>query len=92
MCWRCFPLWESEEEARAQVLYGLEHCDILKISDNEIQWLTGETDYSKGVEWIQKRYRLHYHHQKRRTAGDAKRAGNPCVISGYYGIDFTLRM
>ena len=29
-----FPLWKSEEEARAQVLYGLEHCDILKISDN----------------------------------------------------------
>lgn len=51
-----FPLWKSEEEARAQVLYGMEHCDVLKISDNEIQWLTGETDYSKGVEWIQKRY------------------------------------
>lgn len=51
-----FPLWKNEEEARAQVLYGLEHCDILKISDNEIQWLTGETDYTKGVEWIQKRY------------------------------------
>ena len=53
-----FPLWKSEEEARAQVLYGLEHCDILKISDNEIQWLTGETDYTKGVEWIQKRYEI----------------------------------
>lgn len=53
-----FQLWKNEEEARAQVLYGLEHCDILKISDNEIQWLTGETDYTKGVEWIQKRYEI----------------------------------
>lgn len=53
-----FPLWKSEEEAREQVLYGLEYCDILKISDNEIRWLTGETDYSKGVEWIQKRYEI----------------------------------
>ena len=35
------PLWESMEEARKQVLYGLGHCQILKISDNEIQWLTG---------------------------------------------------
>ena len=34
------PLWESMEEARKQVLYGLGHCQILKISDNEIQWLT----------------------------------------------------
>lgn len=51
-----FPLWKSEEEARVQVLYGLGHCNILKISDNEIQWLTGETDYTKGVEWIKERY------------------------------------
>ncbi len=51
-----FPLWRSEAEAREQVLYGLGYCDVLKISDNEIQWLTGEEDYSKGVEWIKERY------------------------------------
>lgn len=46
------PLWNSLEEAKEQVLYGLKQCDILKISDNEIQWLTGETDFTKGVEKI----------------------------------------
>lgn len=51
------PLWKSMEEARQQVLYGLEHCDILKISDNEIRWLTGEEDYTAGAEWIYGRYR-----------------------------------
>lgn len=51
-----FPLWDSEEEAREQVLYGLEYCDILKISDNEIQWLTGKEDYTEGVEWINNSY------------------------------------
>lgn len=50
------PLWNSLEEARQQVLYGLNYCDILKISDNEIQWLTDEKDYSAGVEWITSRY------------------------------------
>mgnify|MGYP003303070180 CR=1 FL=1 len=50
------PLWNSLDDAREQVLYGLNYCDILKISDNEIQWLTGEEDYSKGVEWITQRY------------------------------------
>ena len=35
------PLWKSLDEAKEQVLYGLKHCHILKISDNEIQWLTG---------------------------------------------------
>ncbi len=50
------PLWKSLDEAKEQVLYGLSQCDILKISDNEIQWLTGLEDYTEGVEWILERY------------------------------------
>ncbi|MDL2205600.1 carbohydrate kinase [Eubacteriales bacterium OttesenSCG-928-N13] len=46
------PLWRSLEEAKAMIRYGLAHCDVLKISDNEIQWLTGEEDYTAGVEKI----------------------------------------
>ena len=46
------PLWVSLDVARDQTLYGMAHCDILKISDNEIQWLTGEEDYDKGIDWI----------------------------------------
>lgn len=37
---------------------ALGQCDILKISDNEIQWLTGEEDYTKGVEWINRSYSI----------------------------------
>ena len=40
------------------MLYGLGQCDILKISDNEIQWLTGEEDFTKGVHWILERYHI----------------------------------
>lgn len=46
------PLWNSLDDAKVQVLYGLTKCDILKISDNEIQWLTGEEDYTAGVKKI----------------------------------------
>lgn len=46
------PLWESLELAKEQVRYGLTYTDILKISDNEIQWLTGEEDYTAGVKKI----------------------------------------
>ena len=49
-------LWNDLEEARKQISFGLEHCDILKISDNEVQWLTGEEDYDKGIRSIQERY------------------------------------
>ena len=52
------PLWNSLDEAKEQVLYGLGQCDILKISDNEIQWLTGEEDFTKGVYWILERYHI----------------------------------
>lgn len=50
------PLWDSMDEAKEQVLAGLGYCDILKISDNEITWLTGTDDYKEGVEWIFSRY------------------------------------
>ena len=52
------PLWDSMEEAKEQVLTGLGHCDILKISDNEIQWLTGKEDFIEGIEWIYDRYEI----------------------------------
>ncbi len=52
------PLWDSMENARDQVLKGLSYCDILKISDNEIQWLTGKEDYIEGVEWIFERFAI----------------------------------
>jgi fructokinase len=50
------PLWKSLDEAKEQVLYGLSQCDVLKISDNEIQWLTDKEDYTDGVNWIKERY------------------------------------
>lgn len=45
-------LWESLEDAKKQVLYGLGKCHILKIADNEIKWLTGEDDFTRAVNKI----------------------------------------
>ena len=50
------PLWKSLDEAKAEIEYGLSKCDILKISDNEIQWLTGKNDYTEAVKWIREKY------------------------------------
>lgn len=49
-------LWDSMDNARIQVEYGLGMCDILKISDNEIQWLTGEMDFTEGVKKIREKF------------------------------------
>ncbi len=50
------PLWETLDDAKEQIFYGLGHCQILKISDNEIRWLTGEEDFTAGVRWIRERF------------------------------------
>ena len=50
------PLWKSMDLAKEQISYGLEHCNILKISDNEIQWFTGEEDFDQGIERLRKEY------------------------------------
>ena len=49
-------LWKSLDEAKEQIFYGLAHCDVLKISDNEIQWLTGKEDFTEGVKELKKNY------------------------------------
>ena len=43
------PLWPSPEAARDQIAWGLAHCDILKIADNELLFMTGETDFDRGA-------------------------------------------
>lgn len=52
------PLWNSLDEAREQIAFGLSQCDILKISDNEIQWFTGKQDFDEGVAALQSTYQI----------------------------------
>lgn len=50
------PLWKTLDEAREQIAWGMEHCDYLKISDNEITWFTGCDDYDEGVKALKEKY------------------------------------
>lgn len=52
------PLWSSLELAKEQMEYGFGFCDILKISDNEIQFVSGKEDYDEGIRYLQERYRI----------------------------------
>ena len=52
------PLWSSEEKARGKIAYGLSVCDILKISDNEIEFMTGTADIDAGIAKIRKQYNI----------------------------------
>ncbi|MBR5509022.1 MAG: carbohydrate kinase, partial [Lachnospiraceae bacterium] len=50
------PLWKTLDDARAEIEYGLGKADILKISDNEVEFLFGTTDYDKGAELLREKY------------------------------------
>lgn len=50
------PLWDSMEDAREQMAFGLSRCDILKIADNEVEFFTGESDFDKAAALLQQRY------------------------------------
>ena len=52
------PLWESLEDAKREIEYGLTKCDVLKISDNEVEFLFGTTDYDKGAALIREKYNI----------------------------------
>lgn len=49
-------LWKSMDEAREQILYGLSKCDVLKISDNELEFVTGTSNFDRGVKFIMKKF------------------------------------
>ncbi len=50
------PLWGSLDEAKKQIEYGLTRCDVLKIADNELEFMTGETDFDKGAAILRAQY------------------------------------
>lgn len=49
------PLWGSLEEAKKQILWGLNYADVMKISDEEVEFLFG-LDPVKGTAHILENY------------------------------------
>lgn len=52
------PLWSSLDLAKEQMEYGFGKCDILKISDNEVQFVSGKEDYDEGIAYLQETYNI----------------------------------
>ncbi|OKP90996.1 glycoside hydrolase [Paenibacillus helianthi] len=51
-----FALWDSKEEARQNVIWGMNYADILKISEEELSFITGTSDVEQGSLEIQQQY------------------------------------
>ncbi|MEZ3487675.1 MAG: carbohydrate kinase [Lachnospiraceae bacterium] len=52
------PLWGSLDDAKEQIEYGFQYCDVLKISDNEIQFVSGKEDYDEGIRYLKEKYQI----------------------------------
>lgn len=50
------PLWSSLNIAKEKMDYGFRQCDILKISDDEVTFFTGESDVLEGAKCIKEKY------------------------------------
>ena len=50
------PLWENLVEAKEQMLFGMSQCDIMKISDNEIEFVTGKETIDEGIRDIREQF------------------------------------
>jgi len=49
-------LWESMDEAKNIIDKGLGYADILKVSEEELEFITGIADLSEGSEYIREKY------------------------------------
>lgn len=52
------PLWKSLDAAKEQILYGLSQCDILKISDEELEFITNCKEIEKGVKILEDNFNI----------------------------------
>lgn len=50
------PLWADLGDAKEQIAWGLAQCDILKISDNELEFMTDTKDFDEGVAILRAKY------------------------------------
>ncbi|MBO4289897.1 MAG: carbohydrate kinase [Lachnospiraceae bacterium] len=50
------PLWRSAKAAKEQIAWGLSRCDVVKIADNELEFMTGQTDFDTGAAMLKEQY------------------------------------
>lgn len=85
------PLWPSLDEAKEQIAWGMKQCDVLKISDNEIQWFTGIYDFDKAAEYIRENYKnIRLICLTKGPDGSAAYYGGRKVEAGAFEMDDTI--
>lgn len=53
------PLWDDLTEAKKVIEVGLEYTDILKVSNEELEFITGNKSLEEGSQYISEKYGIH---------------------------------
>ena len=81
------PLWDSLETAKAEILSLLPQADILKLSEEEAQFLFGEQDCARLAQQIAGRFGMPLVLISRGPAGCAAAAGGKTYLSAAYDLN-----
>lgn len=52
------PLWNSLEEAKEQIHFGLTQCDVVKLSEEELEFVTGIKVITDAVTYLRSQYSI----------------------------------
>lgn len=78
------PLWNNKEQARMQILEGMKYVDILKISEEELEFITGIKDLEEGTAYLKDGYDIKVIFITMGSEGCFYRApGNTGKLAGY---------
>jgi len=80
-------LWKSPDDARREIEYGLSKCDILKISDNELEFMTGVSDSDKAARMIIEKYNIPVVFATLGKNGSIGYCGNISAECGGFSVD-----
>lgn len=50
------PLWTEPEQAREEISWGMSQCDVVKIADNELLFLTDCSEFDRGAALLRERF------------------------------------
>lgn len=51
-------LWDSETHAKERIWFGVSKCNVLKIAEEELEFITSESNIQKGVDIIRSKYSI----------------------------------
>lgn len=83
-------LWNHLDEAKEKIAFGMSQCDVLKISDNEITFMTGETDIDRGVQKLIEEYQIPFVCATMGNQGSKAFFGNEIVEAEAFLMEDTI--